>query len=323
MKHVTPREAEALLAAGGVELIDVREPREWANGHLPGARHVPLDTLRVNPSEKLPKDRPVMFVCAKGGRSQTAAGLADQLGLAEVYTIDGGTEEWARLGLPIEVPARAPVAPAVAEPPPDDMEAVMPELDAVIGANLRELRTQRSLSLDATARLTGLSRATLGQIELGTNTPSVGVVWKIARAFEVPFAALLAAHTKVTTAVLRSDKKVHSRVVKVLNDPARKPFELELEEPLMSPVCQLFPFNDIKENRCPQTTECTGSLAAKGTRFLAVVARRKVGGAWLPWEVSGTSWTSRWMAVGRQLDRFQLADDARIAQLEEYFKAPK
>ena len=206
MKHVTPREAEALLAAGGVELIDVREPREWANGHLPGARHVPLDTLRLHPAEKLPKDRPVMFVCAKGGRSQTAAGLADQLGLPQVYSIDGGTEEWARLGLPIEVPPRAPVAPLVTEQAPADMDAVMPELDAVIGANLRELRIQRSLSLDATARLTGLSRAMLGQIELGTNTPSVGVVWKIARAFEVPFAALLAAHTQVTTAVLRGDK---------------------------------------------------------------------------------------------------------------------
>lgn len=205
MKHLTPREAEALLAAGGVELIDVREPREWATGHLPGARHLPLDVLRLNPSEKLSSNRPVIFVCAKGGRSQTAAGLADQLGLAQVYSLDGGTEEWAKLGLPIEVPPRAPVAPVV-EQPPADLEAVMPELDAVIGTNLRELRTQRSLSLDATARLTGLSRAMLGQIELGTNTPSVGVVWKIARAFEVPFAALLAAHTKVTTAVLRSDK---------------------------------------------------------------------------------------------------------------------
>jgi rhodanese-related sulfurtransferase/transcriptional regulator with XRE-family HTH domain len=205
VKYVTAREAEALLAAGDVDLIDVREPREWATGHLPAARLVPLDVLRLNPATTLSKDRAVMFVCAKGGRSQTAGGLADQLGIAQVYSLDGGTDGWRALGLPIDVPAPAPVAPVV-EAQPADLEAVMPELDAVIGGNLRELRSQRSLSLDATARLTGLSRALLGQIELGQNTPSVGVVWKIARAFEVPFAALLAAPQKVTTAVLRSDK---------------------------------------------------------------------------------------------------------------------
>jgi rhodanese-related sulfurtransferase/transcriptional regulator with XRE-family HTH domain len=205
MKFVAPREAEALLAAGDLELIDVREPREWATGHLPGARLIPLDTLRINAAQTLSKDRAVMFVCAKGGRSQTAGALADQLGIATVYSLDGGTEGWRALGLPIDVPEPAPAAPVV-EQPPADLEALMPELDAVIGGNLRELRTQRSLSLDATARLTGLSRAMLGQIELGQNTPSVGVVWKIARAFEVPFAALLAAPQKVTTAVLRSDK---------------------------------------------------------------------------------------------------------------------
>lgn len=205
MKYVGPREAHALLAGGGVELIDVREPREWNSGHLPGARLLPLDKLRLNPAAELPRDRPLLFVCAKGGRSQTAAALAETLGLTEVYSLDGGTEAWASLGLPLETSEPAP-APKQADPaaPPEDPDALMPELDAVIGANLRELRNQRTLSLDATARLTGLSRALLGQIELGTVTPSVGVVWKIARAFEVPFAALLSAHRPVTTAVLRS-----------------------------------------------------------------------------------------------------------------------
>ena len=205
MKYVGPREAEALLAAGGVDLIDVREPKEWNAGHLVGARLLPLDALRVNPGAVLPRDRALLFVCAKGGRSQTAGALAEGLGLTQVYSLEGGTEAWAALGLPMEKvdapPAPAPSAPSAE---PEDSEALMPELDAVIGGNLRELRNQRSLSLDATARLTGLSRALLGQIELGTVTPSVGVVWKIARAFEVPFAALLAAHRIVATAVLRS-----------------------------------------------------------------------------------------------------------------------
>lgn len=205
MKFIKPREAEALLSTGGIDLVDVREPAEWATGHLPGARHVPLGTLKTDPKTALPRDS-VLFVCAKGGRSQTAGRIAEELGLTTVYSLDGGTDGWAALGLPLE---GVPVASATAAPPkveehPDELDVHMPELDAVIGTNLRELRTSRGLSLDATARITGLSRSLLGQIELGTNTPSVGVVWKIAKGFDVPFAALLAAPQRVSTAIIRS-----------------------------------------------------------------------------------------------------------------------
>lgn len=202
MKHVNAREAEALLAGGGVDLVDVREPAEWARGHLPGARLVPLGALKTDPRTALPRDN-VLFVCARGGRSQQAGQVAEGLGFTQVYSLDGGTDGWAQLGLPIEVPAAPTKAPTTDDAPPADLEASLPELDAVIGNNLRELRSARQLSLDQTARLTGLSRTLLGQIELGTNTPSVGVVWRIARAFDVPFATLLAAPRSTTTALLR------------------------------------------------------------------------------------------------------------------------
>jgi rhodanese-related sulfurtransferase/transcriptional regulator with XRE-family HTH domain len=204
VKLVGPREAEAVLASGGVDLIDVREPDEWARGHLPGARLVPLDTLRTSGRQALPRDK-VLFVCAKGGRSQSAARFAEELGLTDVSSLEGGTDAWASLGLPIEVPPapeRPAAAPAVSEPPVD-LEARVPELDTVIGANLRALRSQRGLSLDAAARMTGLSRTLLGQVELGTNTPSLGVVWRIAGAFNVPFAALLSAPSTTATAIVR------------------------------------------------------------------------------------------------------------------------
>lgn len=204
MKNVSPREAEALLASGDVDLVDVREPAEWATGHLPGARLVPLEVLRANPRAALPRDK-VVFVCAKGGRSAAAARVAEELGLTEVFSIDGGTNEWASLGLPIEVPPKPAAARTVTA---DDLAAVdfdvaNPELDAVIGANLRALRERRSLSLDATARLTGLSRTLLGQLELGTNAPSLGAVWRIASAFDVPFATLLSAPGSTATAIVR------------------------------------------------------------------------------------------------------------------------
>jgi transcriptional regulator with XRE-family HTH domain len=66
-----------------------------------------------------------------------------------------------------------------------------PDLAPVVGGNLRRLRTERSLSLEALARLSGVSRAMLGQIELGQSAPTINVLWKIARALELPFAALM------------------------------------------------------------------------------------------------------------------------------------
>jgi transcriptional regulator with XRE-family HTH domain len=78
-----------------------------------------------------------------------------------------------------------------------------PGLEAVVGGNMRDLRTQRGLTLDQLAVQTGLSRTVLGQIELGKTSPAVGVVWKIARAFGVPFSRLLATKEHVETRVLR------------------------------------------------------------------------------------------------------------------------
>ena len=72
-----------------------------------------------------------------------------------------------------------------------------------VGANLRQLRTERALSLEALARSSGVSRAMLGQIELGQSMPTIGVLWKIARALGVPFSALITARSSSQATVLR------------------------------------------------------------------------------------------------------------------------
>src|SRR5262249_47654094 len=151
-----PREVEALVAGTDVDIIDVREPKEWATGHLPGARLIPLDHLRAEPEKSLPRDN-VLFVCAKGQRSLVAAKVAERHGLKEIYSLDGGTNAWSKAGLPIVHPDDAsetkPVAPtAKPEPPPSRAVPTDPALDALIATNLRELRTHRELSLDALAK---------------------------------------------------------------------------------------------------------------------------------------------------------------------------
>lgn len=65
-------------------------------------------------------------------------------------------------------------------------------LDVLVGPNLKRLRQERDLSLEALARLADVSRAMLSQIERGASVPTINTVWKLARAFDVPFSALIA-----------------------------------------------------------------------------------------------------------------------------------
>ena len=104
---VGPTELMTLLASGTVDLIDVRNPDEWDAGHIPGARLVPLDLLRADPDAVLSRASTLVFVCAKGVRSMQAAKLAERFGYERLYNVEGGTKEWARLGLPIETTTRA------------------------------------------------------------------------------------------------------------------------------------------------------------------------------------------------------------------------
>lgn len=94
------KEAQELIARGNFNVVDVREPREWSTGHLPGARLVPLDRLRASPAAALPRDG-VIFVCAAGVRSQTAAKVAEANGLRDLYNLSGGTRGWVNAGLPL------------------------------------------------------------------------------------------------------------------------------------------------------------------------------------------------------------------------------
>jgi rhodanese-related sulfurtransferase len=99
---LTPQEAAALIASTHVEVIDVRDYDDFHAGHVPAARAVPLDVLRADTDAELRGTTAgVLFVCARGVRSLNAAKMAERLGYANVYSLDGGTAAWAAAGLPI------------------------------------------------------------------------------------------------------------------------------------------------------------------------------------------------------------------------------
>ena len=78
------------------------------------------------------------------------------------------------------------------------------DLAPVVGGNLRRLRSQRGLSLERLAKASGVSRAMLGQIELGQSAPTINVLWKIARALDVTFSTLISTRSEGGTVVLRA-----------------------------------------------------------------------------------------------------------------------
>src|SRR5437660_12758171 len=101
VENISPRAVAQLVAREPVLLIDVREHREWDAGRIDGARLVPLDQFRADPEAHLARDVPIVFICARGVRSLTAAKLAERLGYEKLYNLEGGTGAWARDGLPL------------------------------------------------------------------------------------------------------------------------------------------------------------------------------------------------------------------------------
>lgn len=74
-------------------VLDVREPSEYAEGHIPNAVLLPLGTLEKDPP-KLPKENPVVTVCRSGRRSAIAADILTRAGFTKVYNLSGGMLAW-------------------------------------------------------------------------------------------------------------------------------------------------------------------------------------------------------------------------------------
>ncbi|BCA96194.1 sulfurtransferase [Legionella antarctica] len=84
-------------------LIDVRELEEWQAVRIPGAHHIPKDTISANIETKVSdKKHPVYLHCRGGVRSLHAAQSLIDMGYQEVYSVNGGITEWAMFGYPVK-----------------------------------------------------------------------------------------------------------------------------------------------------------------------------------------------------------------------------
>ncbi len=100
LPEVDPDEAQRLIASGA-QLIDVREPWEWAMTHIPGATLIPMAEVPQRTTEIDP-NRPVVVHCAVGARSAKVAEALLVAGYRQVYNLAGGIVEWTNRQLPTE-----------------------------------------------------------------------------------------------------------------------------------------------------------------------------------------------------------------------------
>lgn len=83
-------------------VLDVREDKEYAAGHIPKAKHIPLGQLqsRLNELDKH-KNKPVLVTCRSGNRSAQACRILKKAGFESVYNQAGGILAWERANLPV------------------------------------------------------------------------------------------------------------------------------------------------------------------------------------------------------------------------------
>ena len=103
VKDVNTNEALQLINHKSAFVLDVREPSEYANGHLLNAHLVPLTKLkdRIGELEKY-KDKPIVVVCRSGNRSATACAILSNRGFSQAYNLTGGMMAWQKANLPTQ-----------------------------------------------------------------------------------------------------------------------------------------------------------------------------------------------------------------------------
>ena len=96
-------EATRLMNQGPTLVLDVREESEFAAGHLPRARHIPMSELSKRIAEIVKfKDKPVIVTCRSGARAGAASRFLKRAGFTSVYQLKGGLAAWQQASLPVE-----------------------------------------------------------------------------------------------------------------------------------------------------------------------------------------------------------------------------
>lgn len=94
-KVVSSKEFKTLMSKKGAQLIDVRTPKEYNDGHIGAAKNIDFyGSTFKSQMEKLDRNKPVLLYCHSGGRSGQALTMLKSIGFKEVYDLKGGWSSW-------------------------------------------------------------------------------------------------------------------------------------------------------------------------------------------------------------------------------------
>ena len=105
IEELSPQDAQRWQAATAAQVLDVREPDEFAAGHLPGAVNVPRGMLEFCIGELQPDgDAAILLYCKTSGRAALATQSLHSLGYTQLRSVAGGFDQWQADGLSVEKP---------------------------------------------------------------------------------------------------------------------------------------------------------------------------------------------------------------------------
>jgi rhodanese-related sulfurtransferase len=97
-RKISPQSLGILVKAKNAMLIDLRDAKDFREGHISGSRNIPYSQITKHLDELKTSDRPLVFVCNLG---QVAGSALQQVGHTDAYRLDGGISNWKAQGLPL------------------------------------------------------------------------------------------------------------------------------------------------------------------------------------------------------------------------------
>ncbi len=97
-RKISPQSLGILVKAKNAILVDLRDAKDFREGHISGSRNIPYSQIAAHADELKAAERPLVFICNLG---QVAGSALQQVGHTDSYRLDGGISNWKAQGLPL------------------------------------------------------------------------------------------------------------------------------------------------------------------------------------------------------------------------------
>ena len=102
VETVSTEQARAMIESGGVIVVDIRDPKKFADGHIKGAINAEYHPKTfARDTEQIDKNAAIILYCSMGLKTKMAARELERRGFTRIYAMEGGIEAWMNAGFPV------------------------------------------------------------------------------------------------------------------------------------------------------------------------------------------------------------------------------